>query len=1782
MSGPIIPIPELELSKLPISDVKDFIPYFASQRKKPVSQILEPFTSYENDLRKIFAQAPEHPMVSCGKNPNLVPVFAGHETQLKIHARNLSVETEEEKEKYLMTLKTSDRKQNGSPALVSSLKEFQKNFNLFSESSLSDLRWDNVVAAGSAVTTALLPVPEKWAGSKKSLREYYHEKLAPASDVDLFMYGLTEEQAVEKIKQIERSIKDSLLVETTTIRTKNAITIASQYPTRHVQIVLRLYDSISQIITGFDVDCACAAYDGNQVYASPRALAAFATQCNTIDLTRRSPSYENRLSKYSHRGFEVHWPQLERSRIDPTIFERSFGRTLGLSRLLVLEHLPKETDRDAYLDKRRRERGRPAANRNWRNQRRIWGNIKEIEEDDVPDWQVDDQSISDYHTMCVPYGKKFTAAKINRLLYSKDLLLNAEWNKPKEREVHLHRHPCFFGDAADIMEDCCGFCPQPKTDEEIEAAAEEAKIYISGRIAFIKDDPGRQEIGSFNPITTEDWTEMAYVGNTQMLNQAILDDDVDYIETWCKQEGNDVNTRDYVGRTPLHLAVMAGSIKVVQLLIDNDARMVARLIDGRTSLHLASQSGRTDAVDALMKRSLYNAEREEEKLEAKRLIKKEAARVTSKDGCEVLSDSEDSDGETLDDSSHGDIMEDCMTQGSYVKIENDKGLATDALEDDDDDPDVYDINVVAWDTGATPLHYAIIGGHLETIRLLVEEYGADALLPIKIPDLNRVSTNQAILSLVLAIMAQPEEVAREVVKLLLELGASSTQADSKQRTVLQYFVAKKSNLIDVLFITDAPAAIGVLNHVSVGRYGGSSDTPLTIAVKRGYTDLVKKLLKLGARPQTNFDEWLPSYLRSNEHAIQNSTEANMSHFKQQCSQPVILAALIERPEILKLIINAGVDPSTYDTAAHRALEFPFQHYQQGKTLLDHVNDKLEHLNKYTGEFSGAEIPEKLNEDDEHYLVGLEAGSFQHFVASGRLREKRAEVARAKKRYDEDIQRITNTAGIPEKWEAVKKMIKAYEDVKVDLITAGGKTFKELHPDMGNPNSGNQSRYNTTSLTIEPYQTNFTVDLPDLNAQKLEGYKTLFEAVWRNDSKTVRALTLDTWKASDGTEWAPLKVAVQQGSVHMQKNQWGNPYEVKLRYFSPFSVAILRGHYHLASLIVEICQAQFQPKDQPSFQKRWLIDTDDSDEDESDDESGSPQIYSEIVTDTFTIEDITTVSNLVKSHTRPLSMIQWSCSCQWFQEESGEHSVVKTGTDLLDYAIRKDDLKLFKYLLKLGSEQTALFATDEDDIQFYHLDNRYFDTALKRGKVAMLSEMIKTSGAGIPFDTLVEKSGIAVKETIKYYQGLSIAGKKRTDWAQIGRPYDYKVHFGGSTIPPLLTAAYAGAIESVEWFLSDAPSRVYKEFRDNNVEDKRIKVLDQAKGGFEGMIEEWLGARNILALHAAIAWNPKKNAKGRYFQLMEYLIKIMPEALDYKTVDGYTPLSAAVAAYKFPSLVALLIQSGANQRVRDSQQRNLVHYLAVPPAGSGNVACNVNALKSMLATFDTFHVKQMLLERCLESGKSSSTPLAYWLSFTSDKYHDIEILKLLLSYTDGEELDMINGAGDLPLHIAVKKGYPDLVFHLISLRPALLHRENADGITPLELAHDLWLQSIVQEPINLDQAPSNPSITNRGPETFLLSATFTTADQSNPHRSNKRRIYDICRDAAAEHPSKRRLVSLSEANEVAKRVVAMSEYTCRNQHQTIPEQTTDEMTAWLPQAHMADEQNKWCDNCGSYH
>ena len=79
------------------------------------------------------------------------------------------------------------------------------------------------------------------------------------------------------------------------------------------------------------------------------------------------------------------------------------------------------------------------------------------------------------------------------------------------------------------------------------------------------------------------------------------------------EDGEVLNRRDQVGRTPLHVAILSNSVEVGCVLIDAGARMTARLVGGRTSLHLAAQMGQVSLVKKLLERSAFNKEKEEKR-----------------------------------------------------------------------------------------------------------------------------------------------------------------------------------------------------------------------------------------------------------------------------------------------------------------------------------------------------------------------------------------------------------------------------------------------------------------------------------------------------------------------------------------------------------------------------------------------------------------------------------------------------------------------------------------------------------------------------------------------------------------------------------------------------------------------------------------------------------------------------------------------------------------------------------------------------------------------------------------------------------------------------------------------------------------------------------------------------------------------------------------------------------------------------------------------------------------
>lgn len=1591
--------------------------------------------------------------------------------------------------------------------------------------------------------------------------------------MDLFLYGLTEEQAVEKIKQIESKIRDSILSETTTVRTKNAITIVSQYPTRHVQIVLRLYKSISEVLTGFDVDCSCVAYDGQQVWASPRAVAAFMTQVNTIDLTRRSPSYENRLSKYSHRGFESYWPLLQRDRVDPTIFERSFGRVQGLARLLVLEKLPHPNDRDQYLAQRREERGRPPLHWSQRNVHQLPGNLKDRQPDDVAEW-VQEDDISNYHTVTIPYGPNYTAKRIEKLLFAKDLLLNAEWNKPKDRETALHRHPTFFGTVNDVIHDCCGFCPKPTTDADLAAFEEESKIFISGPITFLTDNPGRQAIGSFNPITDVDWTEMAYIGNTTRLCQAIVDQDLEAVRDWFSStEVVDVDRRDHTGRTPLHLAAMCSTPEILQTLIEHGARIVSRLYNGMTALHIAAHRGELQMVKDLLEKSTSNEEEESRKENGRKIARRAASNNpdTTKDvrtahdeasagtasniPIDDVSDAENEEWEDDEDNDHdesdaadsdGESERDDMTEGSFVKVGRD-AEAPDAMLEGKDEPDVYNIDVLAWDSPMSPLHLAILAGNIDVVELLIDSYGADVLLPVKVMDeYDRKSAKAAILTIVLA-LELPLQEANQTVKTLLARGATPTQADMNYISALHYSInSTKSLIVDTLQAFDPVAVAKACNFVAVSGWGSNPtvQVPILTAIRSGRMDLAQKLISMGAKMEIDFGTFAEAHKRGCRYASSNRDDVEKV-FRRYVEQPIILAAKMEMIDLVNQAIDAGVDVNTISAAGWRAIDYAYGDTHD-YSLLDIVRAHIKAVKDSIQPKSELKKPEELGKPAEY--LKAEKGTYQYWTAYHDFNDARAIKNFQFESYQKKIDSLVAPPedGSLQREAALEQTLLKLNNLEKKLCGKKAKTFKELYPDARLEAYRGFNRNN--NFKGSPYATNISVGIPDLTAEKEADFVKLFEASWNGDSETVRSLCLSPTR--------PLQIAT-----------------VDLRGFSPFSIAALRGHFDLARLVVEIATVQYQPKDQKDKYKYTLRVADDeydSDDSYDSDESQTSDfgVLRHLVKDDFTIDDVAALADTVKSKVSPATMLAWSCQVvrafddkvdsrtarQYFQHSSTpqawvskhsdeswewfnaayDHSSRSSRDTLVRYAIFANNMRLLKFLIKTGND-LATQQEDGDALKVFNISTTDFELAIRLGRVEMMGEILKSTGFGFPLRKIFLESGVKLEQKPEFYQGLTVHGRKREDWAEAGRRGHRSSQASPSIGVPLLGSVLMGNLESVEYFLSDAPMRRYLEFASSFEDDKHLQALKQAPGGIEGKLTEWLSTRNHLALHVAVLSAPNVDGSQPVF---DYLMNKTPHGIENRSADGKTPLQLAFEIGRYQAARKLLA-AGANQATKDNTGRNILHSILATCATS-----EPRLLESLLGLLEPKLMPTLFLERCSGSDFEAMTPLALFLNRCSKDAKDWrKTVEVILLHSGGKDLEKLNGAGDYPLHVAVRANNVGLVEFLVEYRPDLLYWENGTGMTPTDVATTAYLRSFIDKPPQLSDR-DQWSVKDTTPKDFanVTSVSLPTAGASYPEVGTtlEWKMQHLILSLNQKYPAKRKLVSLYDANEVAKRLALIQQ------------------------------------------
>lgn len=478
--------------------------------------------------------------------------------------------------------------------------------------------------------------------------------------------------------------------------------------------------------------------------------------------------------------------------------------------------------------------------------------------------------------------------------------------------------------------------------------------------------------------------------------------------------------------------------------------------------------------------------------------------------------------------------------------------------------------------------------------------------------------------------------------------------------------------------------------------------------------------------------------------------------------------------------------------------------------------------------------------------------------------------------------------------------------------------------------------------------------------------------------------------------------------------------------------------------------------------------------------------------------------------------------------------------------------------------------------FCGFDTSDFQYALEYGFIEELGEMIKIAGAQLPLDALVKQSGVQDEEKPKYYQGLSIGGKKMTAWARERGGGGYQQAMGEST-PPLLQAAFQGGLAAVEWFLSDTPFRLYKEYGANNADNARFQTLTKAHGGLDQVVSSWLKQRSIMAvpfnhvdgtdiakdnlsLHAVVL---SRAPNSESLSVLNYLLSIFPASINCPSASSsLTPLALSFLTGR-TSAAETLISAGADQTTRDSTSKNLIHLSLV--SISKTSPTNVSDFRALLALIDKRLFPSLFTERCRD-GPGGLTPLAYWLASiatspwaSADAKLVPEVLSIMLEFGGDEALEMMDGSGQFPLHQAVKHSYSELVRLMLAHHPQLLARENAMGQTPLELAESLYIRDCTRRNPDIRRSDYR-TLVNRQCEDFV-------GDESGLEEKNDvRRTWKICRDCAKENPRARKLISVSEAREVARRLAernkAESEEDKVQGEEGKKEVKRDEVDGWL--------------------
>ncbi|KAF8314665.1 hypothetical protein DL93DRAFT_2227764 [Clavulina sp. PMI_390] len=228
-----------------------------------------------------------------------------------------------------------DEQRSSSISLQPSFEGFQHTFNKFSDNLFIGLDWSNIFVAGGSVLSSLLCV------ENRDLSNYI------ASDIDMYLYGLSPTEANHKVHHIFETWKQNLPPEARQsvfiVRNSRTITFFPPYPYKRLQIVLMAVRTPLDVLLTYDLDVCAMGYDGQRLLMLPKAARALETGYNVLNmdwieghyLGRRKPSMPERIFKYAGKGYGVRIPTSYLNGISEQELWKTTSRAAGWTRTVL-------------------------------------------------------------------------------------------------------------------------------------------------------------------------------------------------------------------------------------------------------------------------------------------------------------------------------------------------------------------------------------------------------------------------------------------------------------------------------------------------------------------------------------------------------------------------------------------------------------------------------------------------------------------------------------------------------------------------------------------------------------------------------------------------------------------------------------------------------------------------------------------------------------------------------------------------------------------------------------------------------------------------------------------------------------------------------------------------------------------------------------------------------------------------------------------------------------------------------------------------------------------------------------------------------------------------------------------------------------------------------------------------------------------------------------------------------------------------------------------------------